>query len=128
MDLMARAQWDARALYRVMGEWGLRHAQVSKLAAEAGRRIHYVCTDGGLDMKTLITTGVQSLAADAITHKDRKNAIAAFKLLADLHGLITQKHDVTIDDYSTLSDEQLEEKRQAVIAALSSPAEGEAKH
>ena len=117
MDIMRELRWirgkSAPALAR---EWGLTVAGVESISSEAWRRVKAEVTDPDATSAT-VCTALEKVMRDSLADDDRRNAIEASKVWAQIAGAVAPTK-VQIGELEKLSDEEVEKRRRELLDRL----------
>lgn len=117
VDMMASGQWISGQTHRLFSkQWGISTGRIDELAAEANRVIRSYIRDAGnperrAEIVARITQNVERLAAKAeqAGPKSYRDALEGQRLLAQLYGVLVEKHlDMVEDPFKGWTEEQLD--------------------
>lgn len=101
MQLMRKLQWIRGETGKKLAvEWGLSVSRVEHLSAEASKRIRQYFSDPK-DIATEIQLAIDKILRDALDSKERKVALEALKLWAEVSGAKASiKHEIITTEAS----------------------------
>lgn len=117
MTIMRELRWIRGKTAPVLAkEWGLTVANLESISAEAWRRVKAEVTDPDATSAT-VCTALEKVMRDSLADDDRRNAIEASKVWAQIAGAVAPTK-VQIGELEKLSDEEVEKRRLALLERL----------
>lgn len=115
---MLQMAWTAKEKRACVKRWGISQVAVEAAAAEASRYIRRSQEENREDVKERILAGIEDICATARQRGNLNAAIKAMDMLARAHGVYLPERLEVSGELASLSEEQLEAKRAAIIARI----------
>ena len=124
---MLQMAWSPKEKRACMAKWKLSQSAVETAAAEASRYIRRSQEENREDVKERILAGIEDIVAAARSKGNLNAAIKAMDMLARAHGVYLPERVELSGEVASMSEEQLEARRQAIIARIAAQPEAKAK-